>query len=55
VEIDFQKGGGLVPSIIQDERTSGWARMRGSLSATDFVKCISVQSHQPQRLRWAGQ
>lgn len=24
--------------------TGGWARMRGGLSATDFVKCISVQS-----------
>jgi histidinol dehydrogenase len=24
--------------------TGGWARMRGGLSAADFVKCISVQS-----------
>jgi histidinol dehydrogenase len=24
--------------------TGGWARMRGGLSATDFVKCISVQT-----------
>jgi histidinol dehydrogenase len=24
--------------------TGGWARMRGSLSAADFVKCISVQT-----------
>jgi len=24
--------------------TSGWARMRGGLSAADFVKCISVQT-----------
>ena len=24
--------------------TGGWARVRGGLSATDFVKCISVQS-----------
>jgi histidinol dehydrogenase len=24
--------------------TGGWARMRGGLTATDFVKCISVQS-----------
>jgi histidinol dehydrogenase len=24
--------------------TGGWARMRGGLSATDFVKCIGVQS-----------
>jgi histidinol dehydrogenase len=24
--------------------TGGWARMRGGLSTTDFVKCISVQS-----------
>jgi histidinol dehydrogenase len=26
--------------------TGGWARMRGGLSATDFVKCISVQTIQ---------
>ena len=24
--------------------TGGWARMRGGLSAADFVKCISVQT-----------
>ncbi|MGH9741960.1 MAG: histidinol dehydrogenase [Candidatus Acidiferrum sp.] len=24
--------------------TGGWARMRGGLSATDFVKCVSVQT-----------
>jgi histidinol dehydrogenase len=24
--------------------TGGWARMRGGLSAADFMKCISVQT-----------
>jgi histidinol dehydrogenase len=28
--------------------TGGWARRRGGLSATDFVKCISVQSIRPK-------
>jgi histidinol dehydrogenase len=34
--------------------TGGWARMRGGLSATDFVKCLSVQTIERagfQRLR----
>jgi histidinol dehydrogenase len=31
--------------------TGGWARSRGGLSATDFVKCISVQTITPKGFR----
>jgi histidinol dehydrogenase len=31
--------------------TGGWARSRGGLSVTDFVKCISVQTITPKGFR----
>jgi phosphoribosyl-AMP cyclohydrolase len=37
VELDFQKGGGLVPAIIQDER-SGGVLMLGFMNAESFAE-----------------
>lgn len=34
--------------------TGGWARRRGGLSATDFVKCISIQQIEPAGHRRLG-